>query len=76
MDLVRDTSHALGGLLRRMGMTSSVAAGVAESSEPRPDPLDQLKKLADLRESDAITPAEYEEHKRKLLAKLSRDASK
>jgi len=40
------------------------------------DPLDQLKKLAELRDSDAITAAEYEEHKRLLLAKLSRDAAR
>lgn len=59
-----------------MGVTSSVAGGVVESSQPPPDPLDQLKKLAELREADAITPGEYEEHKRKLLAKLARDASK
>ena len=76
MDVVRNTSEALGDLLRRMGVTSSVAEGVAESSQPPIDPLDQLKKLAELRESDAITPAEYEEHKRKLLAKLSREAAK
>ena len=62
--------------MRRVGVTSSVAEGVAESSQPSFDPLDQLKKLAELRESDAITPAEYEEHKRKLLAKLSREAAK
>ena len=76
VDVVRNTSEALGDLLRRMGVTSSLAGGVAESSQPPTDPLDQLKKLAELRESDAITPAEYDEHKRKLLAKLSRDTSK
>jgi Short C-terminal domain len=76
VNLVRETSEALGDLLRRMGVTSTLAGGVAESSEPAPDPLDQLKKLAELRESDAITPAEYEEAKRKLLAKVSRDAAK
>jgi hypothetical protein len=73
---VRNTSEATGDLLRRIGVTSSVAGGVAESSQPPPDPLDQLKKLAELRESDGLTPVEYEEHKRKLLAKLSRDAAK
>ena len=76
MDVVRNTSEAISDLLRRMGVTSSVAGGVAEASQPPTDPLDQLKKLAELRESDAITPAEYDEHKRKLLAKLSRDTSK
>jgi hypothetical protein len=76
VDVVRSTSEAIGDFLRRMGVTSSVAGGVAESSQPPTDPLDQLKKLAELRESDAITPAEYEEHKRKLLAKLARDTSK
>jgi hypothetical protein len=35
-----------------------------------------LKKLAELRESDAITAQDFEEHKRKLLAKLARDSSK
>ena len=75
MDLVKSTSEAVGDLLRRMGVTSSVADGVAEASRPPHDPLDQLKKLAELRESDAITPVEYEEHKRKLLAKLARDTS-
>jgi Short C-terminal domain len=77
VDVVKNTSEAIGDLLRRMGVTSSsVAGGLAESSEPQTDPLDQLKKLAELRDSDAITPGEYEEHKRKLLAKLSRDTSK
>jgi hypothetical protein len=76
VDVVRNTSEAIGDLLRRMGVTSSVAGGVAEASQPPTDPLDQLKKLAELRESDAITPAEYDEHKRKLLAKLSRDTTK
>jgi hypothetical protein len=76
VDVVRNTSEALGDLMRRVGVTSSVAEGVAESYQPSFDPLDQLKKLAELRESDAITPAEYEEHKRKLLAKLSREAAK
>ena len=76
MNLVSYPSQAVGGLLRRMGVTSSVVGGVAESSQPPTDPLDQLKKLAELRESDAITPTEYETHKRELLAKLSRDAAK
>lgn len=76
MSVTREASQALGGLLRRMGLTSEVASGVAESSQPPPDPLDQLKKLAELRESDAITPIEYEDTKRKLLAKVSRDAAK
>jgi hypothetical protein len=67
---------AVGDLLRRIGVTQSVAGGVVESSQPQADPLDQLKKLAELRDSDAITPAEYEEYKRKLLAKLARDNSK
>jgi hypothetical protein len=76
VDVVKNTSEAIGDLLRRMGVTSSVAGGVVESSQPPTDPLDQLKKLSELRDSDAITPAEYEEHKRKLLAKLSRDTTK
>jgi hypothetical protein len=76
VDVVRNTSEALGDLMKRIGVTSSVAEGVAESAQPPTDPLDQLKKLAELRESDAITPVEYEEHKRKLLAKLSRDAAR
>jgi hypothetical protein len=54
VDVVRNTSEAIGDLLRRMGVTSSVAGGVAESSQPPTDPLDQLKKLAELRDSDAI----------------------
>lgn len=76
MDVVRNMGETIGSFLERMGVTSSVAGGVAESSQPQSDPLDQLKKLAELRDSDAITPAEYEEHKRKLLAKLARDSSK
>ena len=76
MDVLGKTGDAIGDLLRRMGVTSSVAGGVAEASQPPTDPLDQLKKLAELRESDAITPLEYEEHKRKLLAKLARDTTK
>jgi hypothetical protein len=75
VDVVKNTSGAIGDLLRRLGVTSSVAGGVADSAQPRTDPLDQLKKLAELRESEAITPAEYEVHKRKLLAKLSRDTA-
>jgi hypothetical protein len=75
VDVMRNTSEAIGELLRRMGVTSSVAGGVAEATQPPADPLDQLKKLAELRESEAITDAEYEEHKRKLLAKLARDTT-
>jgi hypothetical protein len=76
LDLVRNAGEAFGALMRRMGVTSDVAGGVVESSQPRSDPLDQLKKLAELRESEAITPAEYAEHKQKLLAKLARDVAK
>lgn len=76
MDVVRNMGEAVGDLLRRVGVTQSVAGGVAEPSQPQTDPLDQLKKLAELRDSDAITPAEYDEYKRKLLAKLARDNSK
>jgi hypothetical protein len=76
VDLVRNTGEAIGDVLRRMGITSDVAGGVVESSQPPTDPLDQLKKLAELRESEAITPAEYAEHKQKLLAKLARDTAK
>src|SRR4029434_7659004 len=66
-----EQGETIGSFIERMGVTSTVAGGVAESSQPQSDPLDQLKKLAELRDSDAITPAEYEEHKRKLLAKLA-----
>jgi Short C-terminal domain len=76
LDLVRNTGGAIGDLLRRMGITSDVAGGALESSQTPVDALDQLKKLAELRESDAITPAEYAEHKQKLLAKLARDIAK
>lgn len=76
MDLVRNTGEAIVDMLRRLGITSNVAGGVVESAQPPTDPLDQLKKLAELRESEAITPAEYAEHKQKLLAKLARDAAK
>jgi hypothetical protein len=76
LDLVRNAGEAFGALMRRMGVTSDVVGGVVESSQPRSDPLDQLKKLAELRESEAITPAEYAEHKQKLLAKLARDVAK
>jgi Short C-terminal domain len=76
VDVMRNIGETLSSFLERVGVTSSVAGGVAESSQPQSDPLDQLKKLAELRESDAITPAEYEEHKRKLLAKLARDTSR
>ena len=76
MDVVRNMGETIGSLLERMGVTSGVAGDVAESSQSQADPLDQLKKLAELRDSDAITPVEYEEHKRKLLAKLARDTSK
>jgi hypothetical protein len=76
VDVQRNMSEAVGDLLRRLGITSSVVCCFAESAQPPTDPLDQLKKLAELRESDAITPVEYEEHKRKLLAKLSRDAAR
>jgi hypothetical protein len=74
VDLQRKASDALGNLLA--GLSSrGVASGVAEGASA-PDPLDQLKKLADLRESGAITPAEYEEYKAKLLAKLSREMAR
>jgi hypothetical protein len=76
MNVIRDASQTVGAALRRLGLTADVASGVAESSQPTPDPLDQLKKLAELRDSDAITAAEYEETKRKLLAKVSRDAAR
>jgi len=61
---------------REPGQTPIVkrTSNAAESAAaPAPDPLDQLKKLAELRDSDAISPIEYEEHKTKLLAKLARD---
>ena len=58
MDVQRNMSEAFGDVLRRLGITSSVAGGVADSAQPPTDPLDQLKKLAELRESDAITPME------------------
>ena len=76
MGVTREASHAFATVMRRMGLTQDVASGVAESSEPAPDPLDQLKKLAELRDSEAITPGEYEETKKKLLAKVSREAAK
>ena len=76
MDVVRNTGGAIGDLLRRMGITSGVAGGALESSQTPVDALDQLKKLAELRESEAINPAEYAEHKQKLLAKLARDVAK
>jgi Short C-terminal domain len=66
-----DLQEALRSAVRKVGLaTPEVSGGVAEALGPRPDRLDQLKKLAELREADAITPAEYEEHKTKLLAKL------
>lgn len=74
MDLLGNTSDALGSLFKRF--SSSVTGSAVESAAPPPDPLDQLKKLADLRDSDAISPLEFEEHKAKLLAKLSRDAER
>jgi hypothetical protein len=61
MDVGRNMSETIGGFLQRMGVTSGVASGVAEA-QTHTDPLDQLKKLAELRESDAITAQEYEEH--------------
>ena len=76
MDVVKNASEAIGDLLRRMGGASSVAGGVADSAQSAADPLDQLKKLAELRDSDAITPAEYDQHKRQLLAKLARDTAR
>lgn len=78
MGLQRDANDALRNLIgKAAGMTSGgVAGGVAEGATSAPDPLDQLKKLAELRESAAITPAEYDDHKKKLLAKLSRDLAR
>jgi len=75
VDLVRNTGEAIVDALRRLGITSNVASGVVETAQPATDPLDQLKKLAELRGSEAITDAEYEEHKQILLAKLARDAA-
>lgn len=66
-----DLQDALRSAVSKVGLaTPNLSAGVAEAVGPAPDPLDQLKKLAELREADAITAMEYEEHKKKLLAKL------
>ena len=65
-----DLQEALRSAVRKVGLAVPDVGQVAEAAGPAPDPLDQLKKLAELREADAITPSEYEEHKKKLLAKL------
>jgi hypothetical protein len=68
MNLMNDVARRIA---RTVGLVSpEVTAGVADAGSPAPDPLDQLKKLAELRETGAITPLEYEQHKAKLLAKL------
>jgi hypothetical protein len=54
--------------------TASFVPGPIEYSGPEDEVA--VTQLAELRESDAITPAEYEEHKRKLLAKLARDTTR
>ena len=78
MGLQQDASQALGRVLDKVsGLAPDLDAGAAtKAAASGSDPLDQLKKLAELREADAITPAEYDEHKRLLLAKLSRDAAR
>ena len=75
MSLITDANDAFRDLFRRL-TSEGVAGGVADATGPTSDPLDQLKKLAELREMDAITISEFEEHKARLLAKLARDASK
>ena len=73
----QEANHAIRHLFgKAAGIAPDVdGGGVAKAAASGSDPLDQLKKLAELRDSDAITAAEYEEHKRLLLAKLSRDAA-
>ena len=74
VSLVSDANDAIRDLFRRL-TSEGVAGGVAQATEPAPDPLDQLRKLAELREMEAITAIEFEEHKARLLAKLARDAA-
>lgn len=74
MSLLADANDAFRDVFRRL-TSEGVAGGMAEATGGAPDPLDQLKKLAELREIDAITISEFEEHKARLLAKLARDAS-
>lgn len=46
------------------------AARVAPAPAPAPSPLDELKKLKELLDMGAITKEEYEEAKKRILAKL------
>jgi len=48
----------------------ATAAPSAPAAAPAPAPMDQLSQLAALRDSGAITPAEYEAKKSELLARI------
>ena len=74
VSLVNDANDVIRDLFRRL-TSEGVAGGVAQATDPVRDPLDQLKKLAELREMEAITATEFEEHKARLLAKLARDVA-
>jgi hypothetical protein len=60
----RDTANQIVSDLRRRVAEAHVPAPVAN------DPLDQLAKLASLRDSGALTEAEYDEQKRRLLERM------
>ena len=49
MSLLTDANDAMRDLFRRL-TSEGVAGGVAQATDPVRDPLDQLKKLAELRE--------------------------
>jgi hypothetical protein len=46
---------------------SAIAAGPAVAHAPTIDPMDQLRKLAELRDSGVVTEAEFQAKKRQLL---------
>ena len=77
MGLQQEANHAIRHLFGKAAELAPAVdgGGVTKAAASGSDPLDQLKKLAELRDSDAITAVEYDEHKRLLLAKLSRDAA-
>jgi Short C-terminal domain len=68
---VANTGELLAEMMRARTPTpaaASVAAATVQTAMPRRDPLDRLKELAQLRDSGALTTAEFEAQKAKILA--------
>ena len=65
-DLVLTNAHLFSGVAKR-SLDSTAASGLQRSMGPGDDYIEQIKKLAELRESGLLTSDEFEQKKRELL---------